>query len=128
MAASHIAKGLRLLKNPNVNRMFVAYLISYTGTAMAPIAMAFGVLELTGSAADAGTMNIKLTGPSRTMFFSESRRLLPRQSGSHRVLASEMRTTSSLSPLGLASVPSGPTVKSTTKRDAMIQRRYRGVR
>ena len=33
--------------------MFVAYLVSYTGTAMAPIAMAFGVLELTGSAADA---------------------------------------------------------------------------
>ena len=33
--------------------MFVAFLVSYTGTAMAPIAMAFGVLELTGSAADA---------------------------------------------------------------------------
>ena len=28
-------------------------MVSYTGTAMAPIAMAFGVLELTGSAADA---------------------------------------------------------------------------
>ena len=41
------------MREPNVNRMFVAYLISYTGTAMAPIAMAFGVLELTGSAADA---------------------------------------------------------------------------
>ncbi len=33
--------------------MFVAYMVSYTGTAMAPIAMAFGVLELTGSARDA---------------------------------------------------------------------------
>ncbi len=33
--------------------MFVAYLVSYTGTAMAPIAMAFGVLELTGSTSDA---------------------------------------------------------------------------
>lgn len=33
--------------------MFVAYLVSYTGTAMAAIAMASGVLELTGSAADA---------------------------------------------------------------------------
>jgi MFS family permease len=53
MAQNHVAQGLRLLKNKNVNRMFVAYLISYTGTAMAPIAMAFGVLELTGSAADA---------------------------------------------------------------------------
>lgn len=45
--------GFSLLKNPNVNRMFVAYLVSYTGTAMAPIAMAFGVLELTGSTTDA---------------------------------------------------------------------------
>lgn len=53
MAQNHVAQGLRLLKNKNVNRMFVAYLVSYTGTAMAPIAMAFGVLELTGSAADA---------------------------------------------------------------------------
>ena len=33
--------------------MFVAFLVSYTGTAMAPIAMAFGILELTSSAADA---------------------------------------------------------------------------
>lgn len=33
--------------------MFFAYLVSYTGTAMAPIAMAFGVLELTGSTRDA---------------------------------------------------------------------------
>lgn len=53
MASNHIAQGLRLLKSPNVNRLFVAYLVTYTGTAMAPIAMAFGVLELTGSAADA---------------------------------------------------------------------------
>ena len=53
MATNHIAQGLRLLANPNVSRMFIAYVVSYTGTAMAPIAMAFGVLELTGSAADA---------------------------------------------------------------------------
>jgi predicted MFS family arabinose efflux permease len=45
--------GFRVLRDPNVSRMFVAYLVSYTGTAMAPIAMAFGVLELTGSTADA---------------------------------------------------------------------------
>jgi len=47
-----IAAGLRLLTSPNVGKMFVAYLVSYTGTAMAPIALAFGVLELTGSAKD----------------------------------------------------------------------------
>ncbi len=47
------AAKLTLLKNPNVAKMFFAYLVSYTGTAMAPIAMAFGVLELTGSTRDA---------------------------------------------------------------------------
>jgi predicted MFS family arabinose efflux permease len=47
------AAGFSLLKNPNVAKMFFAYLVSYTGTAMAPIAIAFGVLELTGSTADA---------------------------------------------------------------------------
>ena len=31
----------------------MSYLITYMGTAMAPIAMAFGVLDLTGSTADA---------------------------------------------------------------------------
>ena len=45
MAINHVAQGLRLLANPNVRRMFIAYVVSYTGTAMAPIAMAFGVLE-----------------------------------------------------------------------------------
>ncbi|TNF88710.1 MAG: MFS transporter, partial [Gammaproteobacteria bacterium] len=48
-----IREGLALLKQPNVNRMFVAYLVSYTGNAMAPIAMAFGVLDLTGRTSDA---------------------------------------------------------------------------
>ena len=48
-----IREGLALLKQPNVNRMFVAYLVSYTGNAMAPIAMAFGVLDLTGRAEQA---------------------------------------------------------------------------
>jgi len=50
---SDIREGLALLKKPNVNRMFVAYLVSYTGNAMAPIAMAFGVLDLTGRTSDA---------------------------------------------------------------------------
>ena len=42
-----------LLRNSNLRKMFVAYFISFTGTAMAPIAMAFGILELTGSTKDA---------------------------------------------------------------------------
>ena len=52
MSENSLSAGLRLFRNPNVGRMFIAYLISYTGTAMAPIAMAFGVLELTGSTKD----------------------------------------------------------------------------
>jgi len=52
MSTPTIREGLTLLRDPNIGRLFIAYLISHTGTAMAPIAMAFGVLELTGSAAD----------------------------------------------------------------------------
>jgi predicted MFS family arabinose efflux permease len=51
--AQTLRSGVLLLRDPNVGKMFVAYLVSYTGTAMAPIAMAFGVLELTGRASDA---------------------------------------------------------------------------
>lgn len=50
---STFREGFSLLRDPNVAKLFVAYLVSYTGTAMAPIAMAFGVLELTGKASDA---------------------------------------------------------------------------
>lgn len=46
---SSIRDGLSLLAQPNFARGFGAYLVSFFGTAMAPIAMAFGVLELTGS-------------------------------------------------------------------------------
>ena len=52
MAEQSLATNLAVLRQGNVARMFGAYLVSYTGTAMAPIAMAFGVLELTGSTAD----------------------------------------------------------------------------
>ena len=39
---SSFRAGFALLKNPNVGKMFIAYLVSYTGTAMAPIAMLRG--------------------------------------------------------------------------------------
>jgi len=52
VADNNLSEGLSLLRQPNVGKMFIAYLTSYTGTAMAPIAMVFGVLELTGSAKD----------------------------------------------------------------------------
>jgi len=44
--------GLSLLRQPNICKMFFALSISRIGTAMAPIAMAFGVLQLTGSTSD----------------------------------------------------------------------------
>lgn len=46
---SPIREGLALLHNPDFARLFAAHLITHTGSAMAPIAIAFGVLELTGS-------------------------------------------------------------------------------
>ncbi len=45
-------EGLKLLRRREVGRLGIAYLVTYTGTAMAPIAMAFGVLDLTGSTRD----------------------------------------------------------------------------
>jgi len=41
-----------LLKQGNISKISIAYFISFFGTSMAPIAMAFGVLELTGSTKD----------------------------------------------------------------------------
>lgn len=53
MAEESLRTGLRMLRESDVRKLFVSYLVTYTGTAMAPIAIAFGVLELTGSTADA---------------------------------------------------------------------------
>lgn len=52
MPQQGIREGLKLLQRPDFAKLFIAYFISYSGTAMAPIAMAFGVLELTGSTKD----------------------------------------------------------------------------
>lgn len=53
MTRSPVLDGLRLLKQPDFARLFTAHLISHAGNAMAPIAMAFGVLAMTGSTRDA---------------------------------------------------------------------------
>jgi hypothetical protein len=47
---------LEVLRKPDVRKLFVAYLVTYGGTALAPIAMAFGVVELTGSTSDSTIM------------------------------------------------------------------------
>lgn len=44
---SDIREGLKLLRESNFARGFFAYFVSFSGTAMAPIAMAFGVLWYT---------------------------------------------------------------------------------
>ena len=51
--ASPLRDGLALLRQRDFARLFAAYLITHSGSAMAPIALAFGVLDLTGSAQDA---------------------------------------------------------------------------
>lgn len=53
MSQRHISDGFKLLAQPNVRTIFISYLITHMGTAMAPIALVFGVLELTGSTKDA---------------------------------------------------------------------------
>ncbi len=51
--ARGIRAGLLLLREPDFARLFSAYLITCAGDAMTPVAIAFGVLEMTGSTADA---------------------------------------------------------------------------
>ena len=53
MSAGGVREGLTLLRRPDFAKLFAAYLITHTGSAMAPIAIAFGVLELTGSTSTA---------------------------------------------------------------------------
>lgn len=50
---SPVRDGLALLRQRDFARLFGAYLITHAGSAMAPIALAFGVLELTGSTSNA---------------------------------------------------------------------------
>ncbi|MEM9177496.1 MAG: MFS transporter [Myxococcota bacterium] len=54
MADSGFVAGLSVLRHRNVACLFLAYLVTHTGTAMAPIAMAFGLLEMTGSTRASG--------------------------------------------------------------------------
>lgn len=51
---STVREGLGLLRDPNIARLVGARLVSMFGSAMAPIAIAFGVLEVTGSAGPVG--------------------------------------------------------------------------
>jgi hypothetical protein len=53
-----IREGLTLLGERNFSRLFYARLISMFGTSMAPLAIAFGVLELTGSPVKMGIIII----------------------------------------------------------------------
>lgn len=62
MTDNRIAAGLRLLREPDFPKLFGAHLVSWLGTSMAPIAMAFGVLELTGSARETGMVVASQTG------------------------------------------------------------------
>jgi len=54
VSASHVRDGLALLRERDFSKLFGAHLVAWFGTSMAPIAMAFGVLQLTGSARDTG--------------------------------------------------------------------------
>jgi len=45
-----------LLRDPDFAKLFSAHMVAWFGTSMAPIAMAFGVLHVTGSARDTGVV------------------------------------------------------------------------
>ena len=54
MSGKGFGDGLDLLRDRDLGRLFVARFVAAFGSAMAPVAMAFGVLELTGSATAMG--------------------------------------------------------------------------
>ena len=54
MSEKRSSDGLALLRDRDLGRLFVARFVAAFGSAMAPVAMAFGVLELTGSATAMG--------------------------------------------------------------------------
>ena len=54
MSGKGFGDGLDLLRERDLGRLFVARFVAAFGSAMAPVAMAFGVLELTGSATAMG--------------------------------------------------------------------------
>jgi MFS family permease len=57
-----IERGLGLLRERDLRRLFAARMVSAYGSAMAPVAMAFGVLELTGSATAMGVVIASQSG------------------------------------------------------------------
>jgi MFS family permease len=59
-----IRDALDLLRERDLGRLFVARFVSAFGSAMAPVAMAFGVLELTGSATAMGIVIASQSGAS----------------------------------------------------------------
>jgi MFS family permease len=59
-----IGRRLSLLRERDLGRLFAARLVSAYGSAMAPVAMAFGVLELTGSPTAMGVVIASQAGAS----------------------------------------------------------------
>ena len=64
MSEGSFRDGLDLLRERDLGRLFVARLVAAFGSAMAPVAMAFGVLELTGSATAMGIVIASQSGAS----------------------------------------------------------------
>ncbi|MCB1693571.1 MAG: MFS transporter [Pseudomonadales bacterium] len=89
MSQASFREGIRLLARPDVAKLFTAYLITYSGSAMAPIAIAFGVLELTGSARDSAIVIAAPTiGSIVVMLFSGA--LADRTSRQHVMVLAEI--------------------------------------
>jgi predicted MFS family arabinose efflux permease len=63
----HLRDSIELLRDRNFTYLFVAYLVAFFGGSMVPIAMAFGVLQLTGSTSDTGLVIASQIGGTLTV-------------------------------------------------------------
>ncbi len=62
MSRPQFSDAAELLRQRDFAKLFSAHLVAWFGTSMAPIAMAFGVLQVTGSARDTGLVIASQTG------------------------------------------------------------------
>lgn len=80
--------GFVLLRDPNFARLFGARFVSMFGSAMAPIAIAFGVLEFSGSAGPVGIVVASQAG-AQVLFQLFAGALADRGSRKHMIVAGD---------------------------------------
>ncbi|HET6473679.1 MAG TPA: MFS transporter [Pseudomonadales bacterium] len=85
----HLRDSVALLRDRNFTYLFIAYLVAFFGGSMVPIAMAFGVLQLTGSTSDTGlVIASQIAGTLAVVLFGGV--VADRQSRRHLIVGADL--------------------------------------